>query len=113
MTETCPLDILKGATGDQLAREAISDVGTSGRVKRILAWARTGLDRLYPARPIAVNLPTDAKYWTWAAKRRGQWSKRIEEAAEQNAKRLFVTDKDQVAKRRAVHGKLPRNLRLW
>ena len=56
MSETCPFDILKGATGDQLALKVISDFWTSGRVKGILAWARTGLDRLSPAPPIAVQL---------------------------------------------------------
>ena len=43
------------------------------------------------------NIPTEAKYWTLAAKKSVDWPRRFEEAAEQYVKRYFVTDKEQVA----------------
>ena len=48
------------------------------------------------------NLPTEAKHWTLAAKKPGEWFRRVEEAAEQYMKRWFVTEKEQAAKRRAL-----------
>ena len=33
------------------------------------------------------NLPTEAKHWTLAAKKPGEWFRRVEEAAEQYTKR--------------------------
>ena len=48
------------------------------------------------------NLPTEAKHWTLAAKKPGEWFRRVEEAAEQYMKRCFVTENEQVAKRLAL-----------
>ena len=48
------------------------------------------------------NLPTVAKDWTLAAKKPGEWFRRVEEAAEQYMKRCFVTENEQVAKRLAL-----------
>ena len=48
------------------------------------------------------NLPSEAKHWTLAAKKPGEWFRRVEEAAEQYMKRCFVTENEQVAKRLAL-----------
>ena len=48
------------------------------------------------------SLPTEAKHWTLAAEKPGWWLRRVEEAAERCRKRWFVTEKEQVAKRRAL-----------
>ena len=48
------------------------------------------------------NLPAEAKHWTLTAKKPGESFRRVEEAAEQYMKHLFVTEEDQVAKRRAL-----------
>ena len=48
------------------------------------------------------KLHTEAKHWTLSAKKPGGWFRRVEEAAEQYMKRWFVTEKEQVAKRRAL-----------
>ena len=38
------------------------------------------------------NLPTEAKYWTLAAKKPGEWFRRVDEGAEQCMKRWFVKE---------------------
>ena len=48
------------------------------------------------------NLPAEAKHLTLAAKKPGESFRRVEEAAEQYMKRWFVTEKEQVAKRREL-----------
>ena len=45
------------------------------------------------------NLPTDAKHWTLAAKKPGEWFRRVEEAGKQYMKRWFVTENEKAAKR--------------
>ena len=47
------------------------------------------------------GMPTEAKHWV-AAKKPGEWFRRVEEAAEQYMKRWFVAEKEQVSKRRAL-----------
>ena len=49
-----------------------------------------------------LNLPTEAKHCTLAAKKPGEWFGGVEEAEEQYMQRWFVTEKEQVAKRRAL-----------
>ena len=48
------------------------------------------------------NLPTGTNHWTLAVKKPGEWFRRVEEAAEHYMKRWFVTEKEQVAKRREL-----------
>ena len=48
------------------------------------------------------NLPTEAKHWTLAAKKPGEWFRPVEDAADQYMKRWFVTEKEQVANRRTL-----------
>ena len=48
------------------------------------------------------NLPTEAKHWTLAAKKPGEWFRPVEDAADQYMKRWFGTKKEQAAKRRAL-----------
>ena len=45
-----------------------------------------------------LSLPTEAKHWTLAAKKLGEWFRWVEEATEQYMTRWFVTEKEQVAK---------------
>ena len=54
--ESNPLEKLKGAIGDPLALKAISGVWRSARMKGLLGLARTVLEGLSRARPIAVQL---------------------------------------------------------
>ena len=49
------------------------------------------------------NLPTEAKYWTLAAKKPGEWFRRVEEAAEQYMKRWFITKKKQREELSLIH----------
>ena len=48
------------------------------------------------------NLPTEAKHWTLAGKKPSELFRRGEEAAEQYMKCWLVTEREQVAKRRAL-----------
>ena len=48
------------------------------------------------------NLPIEKQQWTLAAKKSGTWFKHVEKVAEQYMKRWFVSEKGNVAKRRAV-----------
>ena len=41
-----------------------------------------------------LNLSTERKQWTLAAKTWGKWFRRVKEAAEQYLKRCFVEEKD-------------------
>ena len=51
---------------------------------------------------LLLNLPIEEKRWTLAAKTSGKWFRRVEEAAEQDMKRWFVKEKENVAKLRAL-----------
>ena len=48
------------------------------------------------------NLPNEAKHWTLVVMKPGEWFRRVEEAAEQYMERWFVTEKEQVPKRRKL-----------
>ena len=48
------------------------------------------------------KLPTEATHCTLAAKKPGECFRRVKEATEQYKKRWFLTEKEQVAKRRAL-----------
>ena len=52
--------------------------------------------------PSLFHLPTETKHWTLSGKKPSEWFKRGEEAAEQYMKRWLVTEREQVAKRRAL-----------
>ena len=51
------------------------------------------------------TLPTEAKHGVLAANKQGEWFRRVEEAAERYRHRWFSTEKEQVAKRRALEVK--------
>ena len=52
--------------------------------------------------PWLFNLPTEPEHWTLTAKKPGKWFRHVEDAAEQYMQRWYVTEKEQVAKRRAL-----------
>ena len=65
-----------------------------GKVRTGWAVSSTGLS--------LFTLPTKAKHWTLASNKPGELFRRVEEAAEQYIKRWFVTEREQVAKRRSL-----------